>query len=142
MTAPEVERRMAARAAAPFIGYARVVTVQTDLHLVAGHIAGTLRVEMLPQLLNIQVDHREHAQYRQGNVSCQPVTDLQRRIVLHFNRRHGDADQIDIEHDPLFQLLQHQQHRSQVHTKLMTNAEITDASHQRHRCADGAERHH
>ncbi len=85
MAASEVERRVAARAAAPFIGYAGVVTVQADLHIVTGHIARRLWVEMLPQLLHIQMDQCQHAQHCQGDVSRQPVANLQRSIVLHFN---------------------------------------------------------
>ena len=142
MAASEVERRVAARAAAPFVRYAGVMTVEADLHVVTGHITGALRVEMLPQLLHIQMDHGQHAQHRQGNVSRQPIANLQRSIVLHFDGCHGDADQIDVEHHPLFELLQHDQYGPEVHAQAMTDTEVTDAGHQRYRRANSAERHH
>ncbi|MNE43079.1 hypothetical protein D3C80_1372380 [compost metagenome] len=91
------------------------MAAQTGPEIRIGTCCRALRIEAFPQLFHIQVNQRQDAQQHKGDEGKQPNTWLQEGVILHFNGRHPDAHQIDIQHHPLFKLLKHQQDRAQIH---------------------------
>ena len=88
------------------------------------------------------MDKRQDAQQRQGDKRHQADAGLQKCVILHLDGGDADAHQIDIQHHPLLELIEHQQHRAQVHPQHVAQPEIANRDHQQHRGDHRAKQHH
>ena len=82
--APQSQRNVAPRAASARVGQPGIVATQTDAQIFIGTRGGALRVESLPELLNVQVDQRQDAQQYQTDEGKESDAGLQKGVVLHL----------------------------------------------------------
>ncbi|MNI59472.1 hypothetical protein D3C73_1146360 [compost metagenome] len=88
------------------------------------------------------MDQRQDAEQGERQVSDQRTAGLDIGVFFHFDCRHRHADQVNIEHHPLFQAIEHQQHRAQVHAQCVAETQVKQRQRQRQRGANSAKRHH
>ena len=88
------------------------------------------------------MDKRQDAQQRQGDKRHQADAGLQKGVILHLDGGDADAHQIDIQHHPLLELIEHQQHRAQVHPQHVAQPQIANRDHQQYRGDHRAKQHH
>lgn len=70
------------------------------------------------------MDQRQQAEQGQCQIGNQGAAGLNICVFLDLDRRDHHTDQVNIEHDPLFQTLQHQQHWPQVHAERMAKPQV------------------
>ncbi len=100
-----------------------------------------LRVKSLPELLNVEMDQRQDTeQYRQIKQRGRRSGCRKRVPVLYGGHANAHSDRY--QHHPLFEFIEHQQHRAQVHAGRIYEPEIRNGGDQHQRCTNGAEKHH
>ena len=88
------------------------------------------------------MNQSQDAEHHQRDKGEQANPRLQEGIVLDFDRGDSNANQVNIQHHPLFELIEHQQDRAQIHAQNITEPQIGDGDDQHSRCADGAKEDH
>ena len=72
------------------------------------------------------MDKRQDTEQGEGDIGDKPDARLQEGVILHLNGGDADADQVNIQHHPLFEPLQHQQYRAQIHAQHVAQPQIGD----------------
>ena len=120
------QRRVAAAAAPARIAMSGIMAAQTDLKIFIRAQRRALGIKTLPELFNVHMDKRQNTEQGEGNIGDKPDTRLQEGVILHFNGGDADADQVNIQHYPLLEPLQHQQYRSQIHAQHVAQPQVGD----------------